>query len=40
MSIPQAGDLAPEVALPEGFDMLRADRAAALLADSHPEVAF
>ena len=30
----------PEVALPEGFDMLRADRAAALLADSHPEVAF
>jgi hypothetical protein len=32
--------LHPEVALPEGFDMLRADRAAALLAGSLPEPAF
>jgi len=32
--------LHPEVALPEGFDMLRADRAAALLAASQPEAAF
>ena len=30
----------PEVALPQGFEMLRADRAAALLADSQPEAAF
>jgi hypothetical protein len=32
--------LHPEIALPEGFDRLRADRAAALLADSRPEAAF
>jgi len=32
--------LHPEVALPEGFDMLRADRALALLAGSQPEPAF
>jgi hypothetical protein len=31
--------LHPEVALPDGFDMLRADRAAALLAGSLPEAA-
>lgn len=31
--------LHPEIALPDGFDMLRADRAAALLAGSHPEAA-
>ena len=31
--------LHPETALPDGFDMLRADRAAALLAGSHPETA-
>ena len=30
----------PEVALPQGFEMLPADRAAALLADSQPEAAF
>jgi hypothetical protein len=32
--------LHPEIALPDGFDTLRADRAAALLAASHPEAAF
>ena len=32
--------LHPEIALPDGFDMLRADRAAALLAGSQPEAAF
>jgi hypothetical protein len=32
--------LNPEIALPDGFDMLRADRAAALLAGSRPEAAF
>lgn len=32
--------LHPQVALPEGFDMLRADRAAALLAGSLPEAAL
>jgi hypothetical protein len=32
--------LHPEIALPDGFEMLRADRAAALLADSRPEAAF
>jgi hypothetical protein len=32
--------LHPEVALPEGFDLVRADRAAALLAGSQPEPAF
>jgi hypothetical protein len=32
--------LHPEIALPDGFDRLRADRAAALLAGSRPEVAF
>ena len=31
--------LHPEIALPDGFDMLRADRAAALLAGSQPEAA-
>lgn len=31
--------LHPEIALPDGFDLLRADRAAALLADSRPEAA-
>ena len=31
--------LHPETALPDGFDMLRADRAAALLAGSQPEAA-
>ena len=31
--------LHPEIALPDGFDMLRADRAAALLAGSQPEPA-
>ena len=31
--------LHPDVSLPEGFDMLRADRAGALLAASHPEAA-
>jgi hypothetical protein len=32
--------LHPEIALPDGFDRLRADRAAALLAGSQPEAAF
>ena len=32
--------LHPEVALPDGFEMLRTDRAAALLAASQPEAAF
>ena len=32
--------LHPEIALPDGFDRLRADRAAALLAGSRPEAAF
>ena len=32
--------LHPQVGLPEGFDLLGADRAAALLAGSHPEPAF
>jgi hypothetical protein len=32
--------LHPEVALPEGFEMLRADRAAAMLAASQPVAAF
>ncbi len=32
--------LHPEIALPDGFDMVRADRAAALLTASHPEAAF
>jgi len=32
--------LNPEIALPDGFEMLRADRAAALLAGSQPEAAF
>ncbi len=32
--------LHPEIALPDGFDMLRADRAAALLASSQPEAAL
>jgi hypothetical protein len=32
--------LHPEVALPDGFDMVRADRAAAMLASSRPEAAF
>lgn len=32
--------LHPEIALPDGFEMLRADRAAALLAGSQPEAAF
>jgi hypothetical protein len=32
--------LHPEIALPDGFDMLRADRAAALLAASQPEAAL
>jgi hypothetical protein len=32
--------LHPEITLPDGFDMLRTDRAAALLAGSRPEAAF
>jgi hypothetical protein len=32
--------LHPEMALPDGFDVMRADRAAALLASSRPEAAF
>jgi hypothetical protein len=32
--------LHPEVALPDGFEMVRSDRAAALLAASQPEAAF
>ena len=32
--------LHPEIALPNGFDAMRADRAAALLASSRPEAAF
>jgi hypothetical protein len=32
--------LHPEIALPDGFDMLRADRAATLLAGSRPEATF
>jgi hypothetical protein len=32
--------LHPEISLPEGFEMLRADRAAALLSASQPEAAF
>ena len=32
--------LHPQVALPDGFDTLRPDRAAALLASSRPEAAI
>jgi hypothetical protein len=32
--------LHPEIALPDGFETVRSDRAAALLAASHPEAAF
>jgi hypothetical protein len=32
--------LHPDIALPDGFEAMRADRAAALLASSQPEAAF